>query len=159
MNFLFKVATTLLVTGCAYAQNVSYDAVKFAETWVNSSWEEGMGKAWPSISLQMETQFKENGVSDQATKIWMEEFRRSFTKENFSRALAPALTEKFSPDELKELSTFIGSNLGKKYLQLNSTLSTDPRFIALFLKQTCDATKSRLALNSRGNIDRVCGNF
>ena len=159
MKSFLKILASLLFTSCAFAQSVSYDAVKTAESWVNSSWEEEMGKAWSAMSLEMERQFKENGVSDQASKIWVEELRRSFTKENFSRALAPALTEKFNPDELKELNTFIQSNLGKKYLRLNKDLSSDPRFIAPFLKQSCDATKSRLGLFNRGNIDRVCGNF
>jgi hypothetical protein len=62
-------------------------------------------------------------------------------------------------EEIKELSAFLQSAAGKKYLQLNKDLSTDPSFVAPMLRQACEASARQLNDYERGTIARACGQF
>jgi hypothetical protein len=69
-------------------------------------------KVIPTLMSGFQNQLRQGGMTDNASRALAEEFGRSLTKENVSRVIAQALSERFTEDELKELAALRQTPLG-----------------------------------------------
>lgn len=142
----------------ASAQYVSFESVRLAEFMASNTWQ-SLEQSLPIITSGFEAQLKSNGVTEEASKVLAEEFRRSMTQENMTRALAQMLTESFSNEEIKDLNLFMQSKLGQKYLQINKEMSNNVKMMTPIFRQTCISANSQLSSLERSSIAKFCSHF
>jgi hypothetical protein len=147
-----------LLCGSGLAQNVPFEAVRIADALGESGWQ-SVEQALPVLISGLQNQLKTEGATEKASTVLSTEIRRSLTRDNVVRAIAQGLTDKFSEAELKELSAFLQSKLGRRYLQFIKDSASDQKYLAPILKQACDAATSQLDLFERGSINGTCGRF
>lgn len=150
---------TLVAASAASAQSVAYDSVRLADALIESNWS-SVEQALPLILAGLESQLKANGVTERASKVFGEELRQSMNRENFSRVFAVAVSAKFTPEEIRELTVFLQSKIGQKYASLTRDLAANPAYIAPIAKQACDGAVRRLDPGAdRMSMSNICSRF
>ena len=93
-----RIAAALIlfsVSSVAVTQTVSYESVRLSDLFLDSSWKT-LEQSLPPLMLGLESQLKTGGATEKASKVLTEEIRRAVTRENLSKSIAQALTEKFT---------------------------------------------------------------
>lgn len=144
------------VASSVAAQPVAFDSVRLADTIMETGWST-LEQALPLLISGFESQLKAGGVTESGARIFGEEFRRSLTKDNLSKAYAVAVTAKLSPEEIREVNGFLQSKTGQKYLSLSKELASNPAFVKPIVKQACGGAMQRLDAGAdRSNIAGMC---
>ena len=139
----YLASSLLFALSAASAQPVSFDSVRLADTLMESSWS-SLEPILPVVIAGIENTLKTNGFTEHASKVYGEELRRIMSKDNFSRAVAVTVTAKFSPEEIRDISVFLQSKVGLKYLSLNKELASNTEVLLPLVKQACRSTVERL---------------
>ena len=146
-----------LLSACA-AQTVSFEAVRLADTMLETGWPT-MQNSLPVIISGMQSQLRTAGVTEQASKAYGEELVRSMTRDNLAKWYAQALTDSMSETELREIGTFLRSSVGQKYTKFNNDLAKGGEHFKPILKQACLAANERLSSTDRSSLSRTCGTY
>ena len=157
-HFLILALFSLGSWSNSIAQNVSYDAVQLSNVLIEKSWK-ATEVAIPTLLLGVKAQLEKGGATKESSRVLVEELQKSFTKENFGRGFAKVLSEKFSAEELRQISEFLASPVGKKYFELFGSEEQGLKVIEFILKSACDASKEKLSFFDRGSINSVCRGF
>jgi len=128
----------------ASAQTVSYEAVRVADLIITDSAWKPVGEMF-SLVIDQASRDPKLKAKNNADIVLVEELRRSLNRENFAKAMAQALTDNFSVDELKEIERFLRSPVGQKWASLSEKLTSDPKFFQPMIDQACDAAAKRLS--------------
>ncbi|MFM6991605.1 MAG: hypothetical protein ACKOWD_09980 [Rhodoferax sp.] len=153
------VACCVSLVTISHAQNVSYEAFKISTTIVSATWE-STEKIMPSIILQLESELKTGGMSEKSVKIFSDEFRREFNKDNFSKLFAEILSRKLSVDEQKQTLAFLQSSAGAKYMELLGGKGNElQQAVIPLIKRVCESAKTKLGISERGSLSATCGQF
>jgi hypothetical protein len=158
MKRILAICGFWLLVGSAFSQPVTYDAVKFTDLVIESSWKT-VESVVPVLLAGVKTQLETGGATKEAAKVLTEELQKSFTKENFARGYSKQLAEKFGAEEISALSAFYSSSVGKKFLEFSSSDDQNQKVVQYILKATCDSVKQKLGFFDRGSINSTCGKF
>lgn len=157
MKYLFA-AMSLFAMSVAGAQPVSFESVRLADTMLEANWKT-IEQSLPLITAGVESHLRTNGMSERASKILSEEIRRSLNKENLSKAIAAAATVKLTTEEIVETTKFLLSVAGRKYLSLNSELTSQDYARPMF-RQACVAALRRVEGDlEQASMNNACKGF
>lgn len=110
----------------------------------------------PVMMAGLQANLKQQGASDGAAQVLVEEIRQQVTKEAFTAVMAEEISRSFSESELRELHSFLVSPLGKKYLEFGAKWSVDGQRFLPLVKRACNASKARLKPFDWGTLNRFC---
>ena len=145
-------------SGQVLAQNVSYEAFRLADIFVQSNWQ-AIDQSMPAISAMLEKQMTANGSSDDLPKLYAVKFRAALSRDNIAKVVAQLLTQKLTTQEITEVSAFMQTNAGKKYLGISSEFSKNTQLIVPIFQQACrDADLEVSAADKRG-LRLFCNQF
>lgn len=144
-----------LVFSDANAQSVSYESVRLSELFVESAWQ-SQEQALEAMLPGLETQLRQAGATERGASVFALELKKALNRESIGKALALFIDQKLTTDEMKELATFMKSNLGQKYLQLSRDLSTNIAVIGPIIKQACTASLRNLEAQDRKSVEAQC---
>ena len=147
-----------LGTCSVFAQNISYDSVRIAELWTEST-TQIVDNLLPSLIITIEANLKSSGGTEKGSKALAEAIRNVFTTDNLSRVVAQMISDKLNPDDQRQLLVFLQSPLGKKFLLINKETTSDTKYLTPLFKQACDAAKGQLGFFDRGSLNSICGNL
>lgn len=156
-----KLAPILIVVSLisfaspAFSQAVSYESVKLADYFVQNTWESVQGSL-PLMVAGVEHRLNGNGVSSEQSKAFANNLTKALSRDNFTKAIAQLLTKKLTPTEIVELTGFMQSNIGRKYLMINSEVAGDAKIFTPIFQQACDETKKGFESAARSNLDAFC---
>lgn len=161
---MFNKFLTLLIVCIGFfdnanAQGVKYEAFKLAEITMNDSWD----AIKPMLDGMLDNLEKTNKAelgTDKSVSIFMEEFKRSISRENFTKMLALAWSEQMTESELKEALAFVTSPTGRKFGALSKSLG-DAKIVAPILSEACGKTRERLKAIATRNaeLERFCRSY
>lgn len=152
----FFVGCLFGIASSVGAQPVAFESVRLADTILESGWST-VEQSLPLIISGIEAQLKANGVTERAARVFGEELRLSMSRDNLSKVYALAVTAKFTPEEIREVSTFLQSKSGLKYLSLSKDFAANPAFSQPIAKQACNAAAQRLDSGTdRSSLSSVC---
>lgn len=146
-KFILVGAVALLSASLTYSQNIKYEAFKLVEMGMSSSWD----SAKPAIDAMFDgfaLKLKDDRANEKANQIVFEELRRAFTRDNFSKIAAEALSENMTEAELREVLAFWQSPVGVKYLKATENMMST-KATAKLLAEACNAAKNRLSFFER----------
>jgi hypothetical protein len=149
-------AIALAASTLVNAQQASVESVRLADVLIEASWPT-MNQMMPVVIAGLAAQIRAGGKATPASEVFIEELHKAFLdRDTVARGLAVALSQQYSTQELLEITAFMQSPTGRKYLQF----STDPRattaFIAPVLKQACERARPRLGDAGRAELNPVC---
>ena len=157
-QFILVGAAALLSASLTYSQNIKYEAFKLSEIIVSTNWD----KAKPGIDAMFDgfaLKLKDDRANEKANQVVLEEMRRAFSRDNFSKMVAEGLSENMTEAELREVLAFWQSPVGIKYQNANANLLS-AKAIAKLLAETCNAAKSRLSfIEQRGPAWEDCRRY
>ena len=142
----------------ALSQNVSYEAVRLADIFVQSNWS-AIDQSMPAISAMLEKQMTANGSSDDLPKIYTIKFRAAFSKENVGKIVAQLLTQKLTTGEIREVAAFMQTSAGKKYLGLSGELSKSTQLIVPIFQQACRDADLEVSSSDKRGLRLFCNQF
>lgn len=157
MKHLFVIGC-LLITTAAHSQNVSFDAVKISEALTSATWEQ-IEQIIPALMLKLEKDMMSSGATDQASKVYAEELRRTFTRDNLTRIWAQMVSSRLTVEEQQEVLGFLQSSSGQKFLALSQESKLNVKYTLPLLKQSCSSANSRLDSSDRLSLQKVCGRY
>ena len=151
----FLASYLIFALSAVGAQPVSFDSVRLADAIMASNWS-SVEQALPTLIAGLESQMRASGVSERASKVFGEELRQSMSQDNLSRVIATVVTAKFTPDETRELSAFLQSKVGQKYLSINKDFSANPAYFGPIIKQACNGAVQRLQTTDKSSMSSIC---
>jgi hypothetical protein len=131
LKIIFLVA--ILLSSNSYAQTARDDSRELSAFLVEDTWKT-MEQILAAAITGLEVQLRNTGATDKAAKVFSEELRRSFNKENMTKALALLYSENFTTEETKELLAFLRSELGQRYTRINGDSNNSLKHITFMLK-------------------------
>lgn len=143
----------------AGAQGVRPDASRLAEIAMNDSWE----ALQPLLDTSLENlEQKARAVKgpNPTIRIFIDELKKSFSKENFIQTIAAVFSEQMTEAELKEALAFTTSPTGRKFVALSKSMS-DGKYMAPFVIEACNRTRARLQVaqvQPDMDFERTCRN-
>lgn len=156
MSRRLLAAAALAASTLANAQQASLESIRLADLLIEASWPT-MNQMMPMVIAGFTAQVRASGKATPASEVFIEELRKAFLdRDTVARGFAVALSQQYSTQELLEITAFMQSPTGRKYLRF----STDPRattaFIAPVLKQACDLARPRLSAAEQAELNAVC---
>lgn len=149
-------AVALATSTLANAQQASLESIRLADVLVEASWPT-MVQMMPVIIGGLTAQVRASGKATPASEVFIEELRKAFMdRDAVARGLAVALAQQYSTQELLEISAFMQSPTGRKYLRFSSDPRATTAFIAPVLKQACDLARPRLSAAEQVELNSVC---
>lgn len=140
----------------APAQSVTYESVRLSELLLDETWSV-QEQTIPTVIAALEAQLRQGGASDRVTTVFPREVRKALTRENIGKATAVFFSQKLSIEETRDLTAFMQSTLGRKYLSLSREMAGNSGFIAQILKQACSNSARELDASDRRALEPVCG--
>nr|WP_315192456.1 hypothetical protein [uncultured Albidiferax sp.] len=152
----FFVVCSFGIASSVGAQSVSFESVRLADTIMESGWS-AVEQSLPLMISGFEAQLKAGGVTERAARVFGEELRLSMSRDSMSKIYAIAVSAKLSPQEIREVSTFLQSKSGLKYLSLNNDFAANPAFIQPIAKQACNSAAQRLDSGTdKSSLSSIC---
>lgn len=143
----------------AGAQGIRPDALRLAEFAMNDSWD----ALKPMLDASLESlEQKARAVrgANPTTGIFIDELKKSFSKENFTQTIAAAFSEQMTEAELKEALAFTTSATGRKFVALSKSMG-DGKYMGPFVLDACNRTRARLQaarIQPDSNFEQACRN-
>lgn len=150
MKKFILMAVAVIATQSAVAQNVSFEAYKIADIFMNSSGQTVI-MTMGMVAQKLEAEFVQKGVSTDAAQRFGRELK-GLTQTDYGKAYAALISEHYSADEQRTLLSFLESDLGKKYV--NSSKPESPMTKAFGQVLTREVCK-RANLTNR-DVQGVC---
>lgn len=142
----------------SHAQSIPFESFKIADIVMTSGWENMEKNLLPGVLMKLESDLKAGSATNNAAKVFVEEFRSVFGKDNFTKATAEVIAKKMTIDEQRQTLTFLQSEAGRKYGELSGGKGDEMlQAIVPMLKQACQAANAKLGLFDRGSLNSTCG--
>jgi hypothetical protein len=149
---------TALLSINVSAQTANYDAFRLSEKIIEQNWST-VQSVLPLLMSGLKTQLESSGATKDAAKTLTEELLNNFTKESYGRGLSKELSERFTVEEMKQLSDYLSSPVVKKYTEFSTSQEQQQKILNSIFKSTCESTKKKLGFFDSGSINSVCGKF
>jgi hypothetical protein len=127
----------------SYAQPVKYEAVQLVEMTMQTNWESASALL-EAVMEKLAADVAKSGDSKPSDTVLLEELKKSFSREGFSKALAISISGYMSDAELKETVAFYRTPVGQKWLQFNADKPAKLAFIGVMLKEACAGAEARV---------------
>ena len=95
MKHFFAAVSLALFSSISAAQVVTYESVRLADMLIEGTWQT-MEQSFPAMITGLESDLRSGGATERASKVLAEETRRTLTRDNFTRFIAQALSEKLN---------------------------------------------------------------
>ena len=155
MKHFFAAVSLALLSSISAAQVVTYESVRLADMLIEGTWQT-MEQSFPAMITGLESDLRSGGATERASKVLAEETRRTLTRDNFTRFIAQALSEKLNEGELREIGAFLNSGAGQKWLRMSNDISASLKFLLPMVRQACDAANRQLSASDRGSLSKAC---
>ena len=156
---LICVIFLLILPAKVGAQEYTKSAYQVAKALVDPAWKNTQELFNPVVA-EIGKRLTSSGVSANVSKIWLEEFAKSLTRENFTLVVSEMLEKEFEPDDLKTLADFFYSPLGIKYRAFISKIGNDQEFVRNafipLLKNSCTSARERLSFFEKRDLEKIC---
>ncbi len=103
----------------------------------------------PTVVAGIEAQLRATGTSEKFSKVFAAELGKAMNRESLTKAYAQVITNSMSVQDAKDITSFLQTSLGKKYLDLGQALSSNMNYVKPIFKEACLAT-----IRQVGNIDK-----
>jgi hypothetical protein len=158
MKTLLGFFIAALLSMNVWAQTANYDAFRLSEKLIEQNWST-VQSILPLLMSGLKTQLESSGATKDAAKTLTEELQNNFTKESYGRGLSKELSERFTVEEMKQLSDYLASPVAKKFAEFSNSQEQQQKILNSIIKSTCESTKQKLGFFDRGSINSVCGKF
>ncbi|MCB4359682.1 DUF2059 domain-containing protein [Quatrionicoccus australiensis] len=148
----------LLVYGVIVFAQTQDDAAIAANAITEHSWKT-TESSMPFVIANMENVIRNNGATENAAKALSAEVSKAFSRESITRILAENLRSELTVEELRELSAFVESSAGKKYLRINFETEATQKMLKPIMREACKAVNQQLGFFDRGSLHKICRDF
>lgn len=156
MSRRLLAAAALAASTLANAQQASLESIRLADVLIEASWPT-MVQMMPMVITGLTAQVRSRGKASPASEVFIEELHKAFLdRDTVARGLAVALAQQYSTQELLEITAFMQSPTGRKYLRFSTDARATTAFVAPVLKQACDLARPRLGAADQAELNSVC---
>jgi hypothetical protein len=156
MRTALLLLAALAASFAVRAQALTYEAVRLSEAFLEATWAT-QEQAKPIIISGLEAHLRQSGASDKVSTVFSRELAKALNRDNVGKAVAAFLSQALTVEETRDLSAFLQSSLGRKYLALSRDMSTNATYLGQLVKPACEATRLELSASERRSIEAVCG--
>lgn len=136
------------------AQEVTNASMQIAQITMDRNWESTQ-RSLPSLLGQLETKFRQQGVSVPGAAVFTEELLKVVTKDSFVRLYARTIATNYTDEEQRQVLVFLQSPAGTKFQQLKFGEDVSP-LLRPIVRQACAGVIARTSGQDQQEFHKVC---